>query len=91
VEESGFGKYSNDPNVIAETVESWLSDPPLLRQLQQCAREAARPMATIQIAEDLAHMLQQQQTTKQEESLLRKSKSSGGGGSADLAKVLWAK
>jgi 1,2-diacylglycerol 3-beta-galactosyltransferase len=61
VEESGFGKYSNDPQEIATIVTSWLADPIVLQRMQQCAKDAARPYATIQIAQDLIDLLEQQQ------------------------------
>lgn len=57
VEESGFGKYSGDPTVIAETVTSWLTDPALLREMRQNALKAARPEATLDIARDLAQIV----------------------------------
>lgn len=67
VEKSGFGKYSNDPRVIAETIKAWLADPVLLQQMQQCALTAARPRATLDIANDLVELLLLQQQTKKED------------------------
>ena len=57
VEESGFGHYSGDPSVIANTVSSWLESPEKLESMQQSALEASRPMATLDIALDLANMV----------------------------------
>jgi len=54
VENAGFGKYSGDPNVIADTVCSWLASPETLNSLQNAALKAARPQATIDIAKDVA-------------------------------------
>ena len=54
VENAGFGKYSGDPTVIANTVSSWLASPSLLQSMQQAALTAARPKATLDIAKDLA-------------------------------------
>ena len=57
VEDSGFGKYSANPSVIAETVSSWLSSPEKLEAMKECALAAARPSATLDIAKDLAEMV----------------------------------
>ena len=57
VEDSGFGKYSGDPQVIAETVGSWLENPEKLASMQSAALTAARPSATLDIAKDLAEMV----------------------------------
>ena len=57
VEENGFGTYSGDPTVIAETVSSWLETPEKLQQMQTAALEAARPAATLDIARDIAEYL----------------------------------
>lgn len=54
VEEAGFGKYSPDPTVIAETVSSWLQSPEKLASMKSAALAAARPSATLDIAKDLA-------------------------------------
>eukprot|EP00536_Pseudo-nitzschia_multiseries_P011711 jgi/Psemu1/320128/estExt_fgenesh1_pm.C_4120007 len=70
VEESGFGKYSSDPNEIAATVSSWLKSPEKLRTMQQAALSAARPSATLDIARDLAEVAfstKEQQTTKKQQ------------------------
>ncbi len=56
VENSGFGSYSSSPNVIAETISSWLSSPETMRSMQKAALDAARPAATLDIARDLAAM-----------------------------------
>ena len=57
VEENGFGTYSGDPTVIAETVSSWLETPDKLEMMQKAALEAARPAATLDIAKDIAEYL----------------------------------
>ena len=57
VEDSGFGKYSGDAAVIADTVSSWLASPERLESMRQAALKAARPQATLDIAKDLAEMV----------------------------------
>ncbi|CAB9507850.1 Monogalactosyldiacylglycerol synthase 2, chloroplastic [Seminavis robusta] len=57
VENSGFGKFSGDPTVIAETVSSWLASPEKMNSLKEAALQAARPSATLDIAKDLADMV----------------------------------
>eukprot|EP00546_Thalassionema_frauenfeldii_P020009 CAMPEP_0178900996 /NCGR_PEP_ID=MMETSP0786-20121207/3773_1 /TAXON_ID=186022 /ORGANISM="Thalassionema frauenfeldii, Strain CCMP 1798" /LENGTH=399 /DNA_ID=CAMNT_0020572041 /DNA_START=191 /DNA_END=1390 /DNA_ORIENTATION=- len=57
VEESGFGTFSSDPNVIASKVGEWLASPNALQSLQRAAKEASRPSATLDIAKDLASMV----------------------------------
>lgn len=57
MENAGFGKYSPDPDVIAEEVCSWLASPDVLNRLQTAALEAARPQATLDIAKDVADIL----------------------------------
>jgi 1,2-diacylglycerol 3-beta-galactosyltransferase len=54
VEDAGFGKYSSNPQVIADTVSSWLESPEKLKSLSDAALAAARPQATLDIARDLA-------------------------------------
>lgn len=66
VENSGFGKYSGNPTVIAETVSVWLSNPETLEQMQQAALNAARPDATLDIAKDLAAMVFEAKARKKE-------------------------
>lgn len=56
VEENGFGKYSSNPSVIAETVFSWLSSPEKMKSMKQAAKNASRPSATLDIAQDLAQI-----------------------------------
>lgn len=56
VENAGFGKYSGDPTVIANTVSSWLASPDRLEEMRKAAFKAARPSATLDIAHDLAEM-----------------------------------
>lgn len=57
MEDAGFGKYSGDANVIADTVSSWLGSPDMLERMQQAALDAARPQATVDIARDIGAML----------------------------------
>lgn len=57
VENSGFGKFSGDPSIIAETVSSWLASPETMAEMKQAALAAARPTATLDIAKDLAEMV----------------------------------
>lgn len=56
VEESGFGKYSSNPQVIADTVSSWLESPETMEAMKEAALAAARPSATLDIANDLAEI-----------------------------------
>ncbi|KAL3914993.1 MAG: hypothetical protein SGILL_005856, partial [Bacillariaceae sp.] len=56
VEDSGFGKYSSNPDVIADTVSSWLASPDTMESMKEAALAAARPAATLDIARDLAVM-----------------------------------
>ena len=56
VENSGFGKYSGDPKVIADTVCSWLNSPDKMKSMKAAALAAARPSATLDIAKDLAEI-----------------------------------
>lgn len=57
VENAGFGEYSGDPKVIADTVSSWLASPDKLTEMREAALKAARPSATLDIAHDLAEMV----------------------------------
>jgi len=57
VENSGFGKYSGDPEIIAKTVQSWLASEDTMRAMKAAALEASRPSATLDIAQDLAEMV----------------------------------
>jgi 1,2-diacylglycerol 3-beta-galactosyltransferase len=57
VENAGFGKYSNDPTVIAHMVSQWISSPEELKQMQQAAYAISSPNATLNIAKDIAEML----------------------------------
>lgn len=72
VENAGFGKYSGDPNVIANTVSSWLASPDKLEEMRKAALKAARPSATLDIAHDLAEMAfaYKQQKAKPQEILV---------------------
>lgn len=73
VESSGFGKYSGDPSVIAETVTSWLSSPQMLQEMRDNALSAARPEATLDIARDLAQVVfaQKEKTSAKEKVRVR--------------------
>lgn len=57
VEESGFGSYSGNPELISQRVSSWLESPKIMEEMQSAALKAARPTATIDIAKDLAQIL----------------------------------
>lgn len=57
VVDAGFGMYSSDPIVIGRTVREWLTQPEVLRQMQQAAYTASRPNATLDIAKDIGEML----------------------------------
>lgn len=57
VENAGFGKYSANPTVIANTVTSWLASPEKLEDMKDAALVAARPSATLDIARDLASIV----------------------------------
>jgi 1,2-diacylglycerol 3-beta-galactosyltransferase len=63
VEENGFGCYKGTPEGIADTVEEWLSvssvttEGTILETMRECALNAARPDATLDIARDLADMV----------------------------------
>jgi 1,2-diacylglycerol 3-beta-galactosyltransferase len=65
VEESGFGKYSSDPDVIADTVSSWLASPETLKAMREAALKAARPQSTLDIARELADILFKSREAKQ--------------------------
>lgn len=56
MEDNGFGKYSNDPEVIAETVSSWLASTEIMQSMKRAAQDASRPSATLDIAKDLAQI-----------------------------------
>ena len=64
VEQGGFGAYCSDPQEIATTVKSWISDRQQLAVLQQNALAAARPQATLDIARDLAERVFQHKQAK---------------------------
>ena len=72
VEDAGFGTYSGDPSVIAETVRSWLQSPETLQTMQTAALEAARPEATVDIARDLAEIVFATRKQQREGSLAAK-------------------
>eukprot|EP00594_Rhizosolenia_setigera_P015422 CAMPEP_0178955668 /NCGR_PEP_ID=MMETSP0789-20121207/9748_1 /TAXON_ID=3005 /ORGANISM="Rhizosolenia setigera, Strain CCMP 1694" /LENGTH=446 /DNA_ID=CAMNT_0020637355 /DNA_START=289 /DNA_END=1629 /DNA_ORIENTATION=+ len=57
VEDSGFGKYSDNPSIIADTVNEWLKSPEMLQEMQSNALKAARPQATLDIARELGNMV----------------------------------
>jgi 1,2-diacylglycerol 3-beta-galactosyltransferase len=64
VENAGFGKYSGDPSVIAETVSSWLENTGKLKSMQDAALKAARPQASLDIARDLAAIVREAKAKK---------------------------
>ncbi len=51
---TGFGKYSGDPEVSEDTVSSWMASPEKMQSMKDAALAAARPSATLDIARDLA-------------------------------------
>lgn len=53
----GFGAYSREPHVIAETVCSWLEDPERLAAMSSAALASSRPDATVKIADDIAALV----------------------------------
>lgn len=57
VENAAFGCYNPHPLEIAKIVGRWLSSPDELRAMQEAARAAARPNATLDIAKDIAEMI----------------------------------
>ena len=63
VEENGFGCYKGTPEGIADTVEEWFAvssvttEGTVLETMKECALNAARPDATLDIARDLADMV----------------------------------
>ena len=57
VEKHGFGVYKPQPDAIAQEVTHWLSDPEVLQDLRNKAKNAGRPLATIRIAQDLGELL----------------------------------
>ena len=57
MKDNGFGTYSGDPKVIADTVTSWLENPDMLKEMKGRAISASRPNATLDIASDLADMM----------------------------------
>lgn len=65
VETAGFGKYSGDPSVIADTVSSWLASPEKMASMKAAALKASRPSATLDIAGDLAEIAFAQKLTRE--------------------------
>lgn len=57
VKDNGFGSYSGNPQVIAETVCSWLESDDMMESMKAAALEASRPSATLDIARDIANVL----------------------------------
>lgn len=71
VENAGFGKYSGDPAVIAETVCSWLASPEMLSSMQQAALKASRPRATLDIAKDVAAVVFEHKEKQSDKELVK--------------------
>jgi 1,2-diacylglycerol 3-beta-galactosyltransferase len=71
VENAGFGKYSSDPAVIADTVNRWLSNPGMLAEMKQNALKASRPRATLDIAKDIGAMVFKAKDGQQNDQLVR--------------------
>eukprot|EP00953_Heterococcus_sp_UTEX-ZZ885_P035432 18296-Heterococcus_DN1.PRE.1 len=57
VVEGGYGSFSKNPKVIAETVREWLLDDAKLAGMAAAAKLAARPQATTAIARDIGKMI----------------------------------
>lgn len=57
VVEGGYGAFSKNPAVIADTVTEWLTDDAKLSAMAANARLAARPHATEAIARDIGKMV----------------------------------
>jgi len=57
VRENGFGEYSADPLIIADTVSNWLNDPEKLDKMSKNARIAGRPTATNDIVQGISSFL----------------------------------
>jgi hypothetical protein len=57
VVDGGFGSFSKNPAVIANTVSNWLLDEQLLAKMSAAAKKAARPTATFDIAREIGAML----------------------------------
>ena len=53
VVENQVGSYSENPQVMAHTVCSWLKDPELLADMKQRAKTLGKPKATLEIARDI--------------------------------------
>lgn len=70
VENAGFGKYSGDPTVIADTVSKWLTSPEMLSEMKENALKASRPQATLDIARDLAEMVFAKRQTQNQETTM---------------------
>ncbi|GKZ00173.1 hypothetical protein MPSEU_000970500 [Mayamaea pseudoterrestris] len=77
VENAGFGKYSGDLPVIAETVNRWLSNPGILAEMKQNAIKAARPQATLDIAKDIGEMVFKTKENRQDKVLVPVSRKRG--------------
>mmetsp|Transcript_29846 Transcript_29846/g.49248 ORF Transcript_29846/g.49248 Transcript_29846/m.49248 type:complete len:476 (-) Transcript_29846:114-1541(-) len=73
VEDAGFGTYSGDPQVIAETVSEWLASPAKMEELKNAALDAARPAATLDIAKDLADIVFKAKQSQPQSVLISKS------------------
>ena len=67
VENAGFGRYSPDPAVIADTVCTWLASPDMLKSMQEAAVAASRPSATLDIAKDVASIVFEHKRQMQDE------------------------
>jgi hypothetical protein len=57
VVEGGYGSFSKNPKIIAETVREWLLDEDKLAAMAAAAKRAARPQATTAIARDIGKMI----------------------------------
>ena len=60
VRDAGFGEYSSEPDEVARLVASYLSDESALRRMAEAAQRAARPEATVRIAESIAQFVRRE-------------------------------
>lgn len=62
--QNGFGAYSKNPRIIAQTVARWLSEPLTLETLSRNARAAGMPGATYEIVHDVVELLERESGRK---------------------------
>lgn len=62
VTEANVGAFSRDPEVIAEIVTNWISDPAGLQRRARRAKRLGRPNATYQIVREIAKLINLRET-----------------------------